>query len=290
MILILGSSGAVGIPTIRALVERAAPVRALTSSDESADRLKALGVKETVRGDLRSEADLARALQDADSVFFVMPRFQEDEADAGKRIVAAARKEGVGHFVYCSVFHPQLPALDHHWRKLQVEEAVIESGLRFTILQPSSFMQNIRREWSSVSEKGVYPRPYSPDRKMSVVDTTDLGEAAARVLTMPELQGGTYELCGPGPITHSEMAKIISGLLGKPVRAEKSDITDWQEAARARGGSDYFIAAYSKMCAHYDRLGFPGGNTLALRAILGREPTGYYDFMRRFIAEQQAAG
>ena len=96
MILVIGSSGAVGIPTIRALVERAAPVRALTSSDESGGRLKALGVTETVRGDLRSEADLAGALQDAESVFFVMPRFQEDEAEAGKRIVAAARKEERG--------------------------------------------------------------------------------------------------------------------------------------------------------------------------------------------------
>ena len=28
----------------------------------------------------------------------------------------------------------------------------------------------------------------------------------------------------------------------------------------------------SKMIAHYDRYGLPGGNPLVLRAILGREP------------------
>ena len=39
------------------------------------------------------------------------------------------------------------------------------------------------------------------------------------------------------------------------------------------------------MCNHYDAHGYSGGNALALRAILGREPTGYRAFAERFAAE-----
>ncbi len=39
------------------------------------------------------------------------------------------------------------------------------------------------------------------------------------------------------------------------------------------------------MCGHYDAHGYPGGNTLVLRTILGREPTGYREFAERFARE-----
>lgn len=286
MILIVGASGAVGIPTIRHLLARGAELRALTSNDQSARRLEALGVAEAVVGDFRSEGDVARAVEGAASVMHIPPRFTEDEAEIGFRVVNAAKQAGVEHLVFSSAYHPQMRKLDHHWTKLLVEEAVIESGLDFTILQPSMFMQNLRVEWTQVVEKGVYPRPYSPYRKMSLVDTEDLGEAAAIVLTGTGYRGATFELCGPDTLTHAEMAAILSEELGKPVAAVRRDIDDWEKWARGRGWAEWSIKAYRNMCLHYDAHGYPGGNPLVLRTILGREPTTYRQFAERFIAEQ----
>jgi hypothetical protein len=42
------------------------------------------------------------------------------------------------------------------------------------------------------------------------------------------------------------------------------------QAAHIREGA--IREGMKKMYAHYDRYGFPGGNALVLRAILGREP------------------
>ena len=285
MIVIVGASGAVGTPTIRHLARAGAEVRALTSNPRSAERLSSLGVSGTVIGDFRSGEDVARALAGADAVLLVSPRFTEDEAEIGIRAVEAARTAGVEHFVYSSAFHPQLSKMDHHATKLRIEEAVIESGLAFTIVQPSMFMQNVRVEWREVVEEGVYPRPYSPDRKMSVIDTGDLGEAIARVLTDPTLRGGTYELCSGESLTHAEMAAIFSEILGRKVTAQKRSLDDWKAWAAERGWAPWSIEAYAKMCNHYDEYGYPGGNALALRAILGREPTGYRAFAERFAAE-----
>ncbi len=73
MIVIVGASGAVGVPTIRHLVRRGAEIRALTSNDTSAERLRGLGVAHAMVGDFRSEADVRRAVDGADKVFLVTP-------------------------------------------------------------------------------------------------------------------------------------------------------------------------------------------------------------------------
>ena len=284
MILIVGASGAVGIPTIKALVRRAAKIRALTSNENSAANLRNLGVGETQVGDFRSDEDVKRAMEGADSVFLVTPRFTEDEAEIGLRTVAAARKEGVEHFVFSSAFHPQMTKMNHHWSKLLVEEGVIESGLNFTILQPAMFMQNVAVEWPMIMEKGVYSRPYSPDRKMALVDTEDLGEAAAIVLTEEGYKGAIFEVCGPDSLTQAEMAAILSDFLGKAIQAVQRDLGEWEIWARERNWSSWGIDTYLKMANHYDTHGYPGGNPLVLRTILGRDPGNYRDFARRFIA------
>lgn len=290
MILMAGASGAVGTPAIKHLVERGASVRALTSNDDSAERLKGLGVAETAVGDFRSDADVKRAVEGVSAVFQVPPRFTEDEAEIGIRCVNAARAEGVGRYVFCSAFHPQMRQLDHHWSKLLVEEAVIESGIPFTILQPSMFMQNVAVEWKAVAEDGVYPRPYSPDRKMALVDTEDLGEAVAIILTEEGYDGATFELSSGETLTHAEMAAVFAEALGREVRAVQRDLDEWERWARERGWAEWPIQAYKKMCDHYDAHGFPGGNPLVLRTILGREPGGYRAFAERFVAGKKAAG
>ena len=284
MKLIIGASGAVGVPTIKHLVQRGEDLRALSSSEASAARLRELGVIEVIVGDYRSDGVVERAMEGVDSVCYVPARFKADEFDVGKRVVDASKGAGLAHFLFCSAFHPQLHELGHHWQKLQLEEYLVESDLLHTVVQPSMFMQNVRVEWNRIVEEGVYPRPYSPLSKMSVIDTDDLGEAIANIMTDQKFQGATYQLAGPGPISHAEMAAIISEEIGRPVEAVHRDLDDWTAWARGRGWTDYAIENYVAMCNHYDEHGFKYGNTVTLAALLGREPTDYRTFIRRFNA------
>ena len=77
-------------------------------------------------------------------------------------------------------------------------------------------------------------------------------------------------------------------MLGRPVRAVKRPIEDWVAWARGRGWPEWSVTTYIHMCEHYDAHGYAGGNPLALRAILGREPGGYRAFAERFVREQTA--
>jgi uncharacterized protein YbjT (DUF2867 family) len=283
-ILITGASGAVGTPTIRHLVKRGAKIRALTSNEASAAKLKAAGVAETAIGDLTKDDDIKRAMAGVRSVMHIPPRFREDEAEIGKRVLNAAVAEKVGHFLFSSVFHSQMRDMDHHFNKLIIEEALIDSGLPFTIIQPASFMQNLRVEWPVVKEKGVYQRAYSQHQKMALIDTDDLGEAAAKILTEPGYTGAIFELCGPDRLTNAEMAAVLTEVSGRTIRAEKQSLEDWKTWATGRGWKPWAMEAYMKMCRHYDAHGYAGGNPLVLQAILGRAAGNYRDFTKKFVA------
>lgn len=285
MKLIIGASGAVGIPTIKQLVNMGEDLRALSSSEASAKRLRELGVNEVIVGDYRVDGVVEGAMEGIEAVCYVPARFKADEFEVGRRIVDAAKGAGLEHFLFCSAFHPLLHELGHHWQKLQLEEYLVESDLLHTVVQPSMFMQNIRVEWSRVVEEGVYPRPYSPHSKMSVIDTDDLAEVMAKILTDRAYQGATYQLAGPGPITHAEMAAIISDEIGRPVEAVHRDLDEWTAWARERGWTDYAIENYVRMCNHYNEHGFKYGNTVTLAALLGREPTDYRSFVRKLAAQ-----
>ena len=79
MVLIIGASGAVGIPLIKELVARGSKLKALTSNEASAKNLQSLGVMETIIGNFRSDNDVDEAMTGATSVCYIPARFKEDE-------------------------------------------------------------------------------------------------------------------------------------------------------------------------------------------------------------------
>jgi nucleoside-diphosphate-sugar epimerase len=157
----------------------------------------------------------------------------------------------------------------------------------YTVVQPSMFMQNLRVEWPKIVTNGKYPRPYSPDSPMNMIDTDDLAEAMANILLDGKLWGGTYELCSSKTLSHNDMADIISQELGKPVKAVYRDIEDWKSWAVEKGWSKYAIRNYINMCTHYNEHGYKHGNDIVLKTILGRPITEYRAFIRKFIKLQE---
>jgi uncharacterized protein YbjT (DUF2867 family) len=284
MIAVIGGSGKIGSPIIRNLAKNRMAARALTSNPKSADRLQTLGATEVVIGDFRKDDDVRRVVQGCTSIFHVVPPFCEDEVEIGYRVIRIAREAGVEHIVFNSVLHPQIRRMTHHAQKLLVEEAVIESGLPFTIVQPAILMQNIQDVWEKILTEGTYPVFSSPQKKMRMIDAEDLGEAIAKVLTDPSLRGATYEMAGPEALTFTEMAAIISEELHRSVQVILLDEKARESFARTQGWKEYASEAFKKMWDHYDKYGSPGGNPLVLTSILGRSPTDYRSFVKRMIA------
>jgi len=268
MILVTGASGKTGRTLVKVL-SKVESVCAFVHREEHISVLKSLGAEKVVVGDMQNGSVVREAMQGVRAIYHICPNMSPAETSIGKLIISEAQKAGVQHFVYHSVLHPQTEKMNHHWQKLRVEEMVFESGLSFTILQPAPYMQNLLAGWKNILKEGVLRVPYSVDAKFSFVDLEDVAEAAKIVLTETNHTNAIYELVGTMPMSHVDVAEILSSALKRDVRAEKEEIGDWR--LRATGMGEYAIENLIKMFEYYDQWGLVG-NVNVLRWLLKREP------------------
>jgi uncharacterized protein YbjT (DUF2867 family) len=299
LILVTGAAGKTGRAVIRALAAKGQRVRALVHRDAQRNPVESLGAQEVIVGDMHEESTLRAAAQGARAVYHVCPNIHPDELLIGRVAIAAARAVGVERFVFHSVLHPQIQAMPHHWNKLHVEEALLESQMSYTILRPSNYMQNVlagllpsdyRQNvlagWRMIVESGVYMVPYSvkSGTRTNMVDLEDVAHAASVVLTEPGHLGATYELAGPDILTQTEIAQILGKHLKRQVRVEELSVEAWMRNAKVVGMGDYQIETLAKMFQYYDRYDFLG-NSLTLSSLIGRAPKSFDAFIERKIRE-----
>jgi uncharacterized protein YbjT (DUF2867 family) len=293
MIVVTAAAGFSGRNVARALKRRGFAVRALVKNPGQAAALAGEGFDDVVAGDLRDPAFAARALSGASTLYFICPRFAEDEPALGRLWIAAAEAARLPRFVYQGVAHPYIREMPHHWDKLQVQLALERSSLPFAVIQPTNYMRNVTWAWDRLVEDGVYRLPYSADAPLSWVDADDVAEAAARVLTEPGHDCAIYELCGTdGGLSRTQICALLSECLDRPIRAEVAAWEDWRRLPRYRGWSDGQMARLKAMFDYYDAHGFRAGNTRVLGMLLGRAPLGYGEYLdglMRLPSEQRQA-
>jgi uncharacterized protein YbjT (DUF2867 family) len=277
MILVTGAGGKTGRALIRAL-SNVESVCAFVHHDESISVVKSLGAQNVIVGDLRDEAAIRSAVQGVRVVYHLCPNMSPDEMAIGKLVIGESQKAGVEHFVYHSVLHPQTEKMNHHWQKLRVEEMLFELRLPFTILQPAPYMQNLMGNWKSIMEEGLLRVPYSVHSKFSFVDLDDVAEAAKIVLTESNHKNAIYELAGTTPLSHVEVAEILSRVLHCKVGAEREEMSDWR--LRVGDIGEYAVENLSRMFEYYDQWGL-AGNPNVLKWLLKREPTSWAKFIER---------
>lgn len=284
MIFITGAGGKTGKALAKTL-SNVESVYAFVHRKEQVATLKSLGAEKAIFGNMQDASVIQSAMQGVRAIYHICPNMSPDEVEIGKLVIGEARKAGVEHFVYHSVLHPQTEKMKHHWAKLRMEEMVFESGLPFTILQPAPYMQNLLSGWKRIVKDGVLRVPYSVDAKFSFVDLEDIAEAAKIVLTKPNHKNAVYELAGTLPMSHIDVAQILSRVLNRNVHAEKEDIGGWR--LRTTGMSEYAIENLVRMFEYYDQWGLTG-NVNVLRWILKKEPTTLDMFFDRVAKEQDA--
>ena len=285
MILVTGAGGKTGRAVLRALVGQGEPVRALIHRPDQAPSLQALGVQEMLVGNLLDLADMQRAADGARAIYHIAPNVSPDEIPMGRTVIAAAQSADVERLVFHSVLHPHIEAMPHHWQKARVEELLFASGLPITILQPTSYMQNVAAAWDSILTQGRYPVPYVAETRLSLVDLEDVAQVAATVLTESAHIGATIELVGTPSMSPCDIVEVLSAELDRRVTVEVVPLEAWERRARASGLGEYHVSALIKMFAYYEKHGL-AGSPQALTSVLGRQPTSFPAFVQRLIQER----
>ena len=224
MILVVGSTGVLGREVVRRLRAEGRPVRAMARSAVKAADLVSLGA-EVVQGDLVNAPSLQRACAGATHVVAAAHGMlgsgrnrSEAVDDAGHRaLVDAAKAAGVMHFVYTSALgaspgHP----LDFFRTKYAVEQYVKGSGLSYTILRPSAFMETHAHTFNGkgIVERGKTTLLGRGTRPRNFVAVRDVAVMAVRALADPAMRGQTIEIGGPQNFTDNQVAALYGRVLG----------------------------------------------------------------------------
>ncbi|WNV83006.1 NmrA family NAD(P)-binding protein [Umezawaea sp. Da 62-37] len=289
MILVTAAHGNQGRLLVPKLLAAGQAVRACVRTPASAARLRELGVRDVVVGDLAEPAILARAVDGVEKVYHVGPTLHPREREMGLDVIDHARASGVRHFVLSSVLHAITTDLVQHEIKRDVEEHLLSSGLEFTILQPANYMLPLKLK--PVFERGVFELSWSLRRRQSMVSLDDITDVARLVLTdSARHAGATYELVAPGRYDAHELGAIIERVLGTPVEVREIDADTYLTAWI--GDTDpvdatHQIRVLRSISARYSNHDFIG-NANVLTWLLDRPPTTFEQFVARQHAQQRA--
>lgn len=231
MILIVGATGYLGNATARRLLAAGEAVRAMTRTPAKGQALQEMGA-EVVVGDLCDEASLRRACSGVDRVFAtahaLMGRGKESSKyvdDIGhKCLIDAAKASDVQHFVYTSAHGAteQCPVLFARI-KADVEQYLKQSGLSYTILQPTAFM-----EWHAhnfigmpILEEGKVTLLGPGENPINLVAADDVARFAVIALTDPKAVGQTIEIGGFDNCSRMEIVHLYEKLLGRQAKVRR---------------------------------------------------------------------
>jgi divinyl chlorophyllide a 8-vinyl-reductase len=128
-----------------------------------------------------------------------------------------AQEAGVKHFVLLSAICVQKPLLTFQHAKLAFEDALVKSGMRYTIVRPTAFFKSLCGQIDRV-RKGK-PFLLFGDGQLTAckpISDQDLGNYLAQCVSDPELHNRILPIGGPGPaITPLQQGEYLFSLLGK---------------------------------------------------------------------------
>lgn len=291
MILVTGASGKIGSALLIELERLDVPVRALSRDAESIDRLAAAGI-EAVQGDLADPGSLARAVAGVD-VAFLLSSQHPDQAEQQGNLVRAALDGGVQHLVklsggsYLTAEASGSWVGEAHW---QTEREIVASGIACTFLHPNYFMQNLLPLAGPVAD-GKLPLPIPDGQRLAMIDTRDVGVAAARVLADPAAhRGRTYELTGPEAIDFATVAERMSAVLGHRVEHVTPPLEAAVAALADKGAPEWLQRHFAEI------MGIFGSDPEVsvvrddFERLVGRSPRPIDSFLRDYASTFQASG
>ncbi|MFI5835923.1 NmrA/HSCARG family protein [Micromonospora sp. NPDC051300] len=233
-ILVTGATGTQGGATVRALLARGRPVRALVRDPdgEAARALAADGNVSLVRGDLSDPASLRAAMAGVHGVFsvqtFMAPGGVGAEVRQGRAVAEAAAATGVRHVVYSSVGGAdRASGVPHFESKWAIERHLRRLGVPTTVVRPTFFMDNFLGFGPEVVDGALVVRlALTPSTRVQLVAAEDIGRLAATAFDEPEeFVGRAIELAGD-ELTGPEMARCFGAVAGMPARFEPLDLAE----------------------------------------------------------------
>ena len=285
-ILVTGATGRVGRHVVTQLVQRGAKARVLTRDPSKVNF--PVGVDVT-QGDML-DIDALRSAFEGVNTLFLLNAVTGDEFAQAIITLNIAREAGVERVVYLSVFEADRAVnVPHFAVKFGAERMLQQMGFSATILRPTYFIDNELMIKDVVLNHGVYPMPVG-SKGVAMVDARDIAEVAAIELIRRDQAPGklpleTINVVGPDTLTGSDIAKIWSDILGRPIVYGGDDPSGFEQnmASFMPKWTAYEMRLMAERYVSDGMIPEPG-DVERLTRILGRPLHTYHDFATEIAA------
>lgn len=290
MRLVVGATGLLGLEICRRLCDAEEPLRALvrpTSDPAKRAELERLGA-ELFEGDLKDSASLERACSGVRSVISTasstLSRQEGDSIESVDErgqlaLVAAAQAAGAEHFVFVS-FRDN-PGIQYPLTRAKraVESRLKESGLPYTIVQASYFME----VWLSPAlgfdfAQGKATIYGDGHNKLSWVSYRDVARIAAACLDVPEARGRVLEVGGPEALSPREVVRVFEAAGAAEISEEY--VPEPELEKRLSAAQDPLEASFAGLMLQY-----AGGDPIDMTETLKLVP-GPLTSLRDYVSAQ----
>lgn len=285
MILVTAATGLNGSAVLRELARQKVPARALIRNPAKAHALAldALPSVELVEADMLQPETLGRALEGVERLLLISgpgPKMLETQCT----FIDSAQRAGVKHVIKFSGLNSSLDTTFISRRMhAEIERYLERSGLAWTHLRPSGFMQYHFRDVPNILAHDAILLPMA-NAKQAIVDVEDIAKVATALLRDDGHEGKSYDMTGPEALTMTEVAEGISQAIGRTIRYQ--DVAAGERSQRrwwGHQGSPAFADAMDELFRER-REGIESRVDLSTHEAFGIRPTTFAEFALRGAA------
>ena len=280
MILLTGATGRAGSLIANEFVQKREPVRVLVR-----DRTKAIGLEkvptvEIVEGDMSRRSSLGSALEGVDRALMISGPSM-DLVETQCTFIDACKSAGVRHVVKFSGLDAR-PETTFPFGLMhkEIEGYLENSGLAWTHLRPTGFMQEYLREAPSIVHEGALYLSLG-DVKLNPIDLVDVAKVGFLLLRDGAHEGARLPMTGPEALTMTEVADRISRANGKTVRYVAVPPIARRQALIAHGIPPEFADALDRQVEERLKGGLESRVDLSTHELFNIRPTTFLEFAQR---------
>jgi uncharacterized protein YbjT (DUF2867 family) len=226
MILLTGASGTLGNEIARQLNQDQRDFRCLVRKTSNVKNLEALGAQ-LYYGDVTDTESIKQAMKDVTCVLSTHSlgiqkkgiTYWDVDYQGNLALIQSLLDNGGGKFVYISSLGASLASSFQLYRVKQlIEDALMVSGLNFTVFKPSGFFSDFTMSAGMVKKYHLYPSMGWGNHKIQGIDVENLAFCVVDSITNDKANNAVFSIGGPEALTFKGVAAIYSKLLQHTVR------------------------------------------------------------------------
>lgn len=281
-ILVTGATGSIGAQLVMYLAgKEGVIVRAFVRDEIKGGPLAKAGA-ELASGTFDDLGSIRAAMKNIDTVVLIAPAGPEAAAQ-NSNMLKICKESSVRKVVRISAIKASTSGPTENTRlHAQSDEELQASGLRYVILRPNYFMQNLFMLLESINNESTLYAGMG-DARFAMIDVRDIVECAGYAALSDQFDDQIIELSGPESVSFHDVASVLSDVAGRAI-SYVAVTPDAVRESMLRAGLDEWLSTLMRDYSKAFGEGWGDSVTDNVERMTGHSPRSVEQFVREVLA------